>query len=71
MAMTLKIGRRDRDARVRLVAGKNGGQDGISTLQLLIGDQQVRFELRAEALDFLATKLPAQCSLMGRFGCCT
>ena len=50
--------RRDRDARVRLVAGKNGGQEGISTLQLLIGDQQVRFELRAEALDFLATKLP-------------
>ena len=55
----LKIGRRDRDARVRLVAGKNGGPEGIKTLQLLIGDTQVRFELRAEALDFLATKLPS------------
>jgi len=54
----LKIGRRDRDARVRLVAGKNGDAEGIKTLQLLTGDNQVRFELRAEALDFLASKLP-------------
>ena len=54
----LKIGRRDRDARVRLWAGKSAGAAGMSTIQLLVVDEQVRFELRAEGLDYLVRELP-------------
>jgi hypothetical protein len=53
----LKFGRRDRDSRVRLWAGRCSGNAGIRTIQLLVGDDEVRLELRTEGLDYLVTQL--------------